>query len=82
MMTFFLARYGQKNDVLPFRERSIVTVSALVASGITDSALKYHIESAKKNGVTREEMAEVITQLSFYAGWPKAWAAFNMAKDV
>ena len=71
-----------KNDVLPLRERSIVTVSALVASGITDSSLKYHMESAKKNGVTREEMAEVITQLGFYAGWPKAWAAFNMAKDV
>ena len=71
-----------KNDVLPLRERSIVTVSALVASGIIDSSLKYHIESAKKNGVTRAEMAEVITQLGFYAGWPKAWAAFRMAKEV
>ena len=40
------------------------------------------MESAKKNGVTRKELAEVITQLGFYAGWPKAWAAFNMAKDV
>lgn len=71
-----------KNDVLSLHDRSIVTVSALVASGITDSSLKYHIESAKKNGVTREEMVEVITQLGFYSGWPKAWAAFNMAKDV
>ena len=71
-----------KNDVLPLRERSIVTVSALVASGIIDSSLKYHIESAKKNGVTKAEMAEVITQLGFYAGWPKAWAAFRMAKEV
>ena len=71
-----------KNDVLPLRERSIVTVSALVASGIIDSSLKYHIESAKKNGVTKAEMAEVITQLGFYAGWPKAWVAFRMAKEV
>ena len=71
-----------KNDVLPLRERSIVTVSALVASGVIDSSLKYHIESAKKNGVTKEEMVEVITQLGFYAGWPKAWAAFRMAKEV
>ena len=71
-----------KNDVLPLRERSIVTVSALVASGITDSSLQYHIASAKKNGVTRAEMAEVITQLGFYAGWPKAWAAFRIAKGV
>ena len=71
-----------KNDVLSLHDRSIVTVSALVASGMTDSSLKYHLQSAKKNGVTREEMAEVITQLGFYAGWPKAWAAFNLAKEV
>lgn len=71
-----------KNDVLALRERSIVTISALVASGMTDSSLKYHMESARKNGVTRAEMAEVITQLGFYAGWPKAWAAFHIAKDV
>ena len=71
-----------KNDVLPLRDRSIVTVSALIASGIIDSSLKYHIQSAKNNGVTKAEMAEIITQLGFYAGWPKAWAAFNMAKEV
>lgn len=71
-----------KNDVLPLRERSLITVAALLASGVLDSSLKYHIESAKKHGVTKSEMAEVITQLGFYAGWPKAWAAFRMAKDV
>ena len=71
-----------KNDVLSLHDRSIVTVSALVASGVIDSSLKYHIESAKRNGVTKAEMAEIITQLGFYAGWPKAWAAFNMAKEV
>ena len=71
-----------KNDVLSLHDRSIVTVSALVASGVLDSSLKFHIESAKKNGVTKDEMVEIITQLGFYAGWPKAWAAFNMAKEV
>lgn len=71
-----------KNDVLPLRERSIVTVSALIAQGITDSSLKYHIETAKKNGVTKDDMAEIITQLAFYSGWPKAWAAFGYAKEV
>ena len=71
-----------KNDVLSLHDRSIVTVSALVASGITDSSLKYHLQSAKNNGVTKAEMAEIITQLGFYGGWPKAWAAFNMAKEV
>ena len=71
-----------KNDILSLHDRSLVTVSALVASGMVDSSLKYHLQSAKKNGVTKEEMAEVITQLGFYAGWPKAWAAFNLAKEV
>lgn len=71
-----------KNDVLSLHDCSIVTVSALIAQGITDSSLKYHIESAKKNGVTKAEMAEIITQVGFYGGWPKAWAAFRYAKDV
>ena len=71
-----------KNDVLSLHDRSIVTVSALVASGVIDSSLKFHITSAKKNGVTKDEMVEIITQLGFYAGWPKAWAAFNIAKEV
>lgn len=71
-----------KNDVLPLKERSIVTVSPLIAQGITDSSLKYHMETAKKNGVTKDEMAEIITQLAFYSGWPKAWAAFGYAKEV
>ena len=71
-----------KNDVLSLHDRSIVTVSALVASGVIDSSLKFHIASAKKNGVTKDEMVEIITQLGFYAGWPKAWATFNMAKEV
>lgn len=71
-----------RNDKLSLRDRSIVTVCALISSGVIDSSLKYHLATAKKNGVTQEEMAEIITQLGFYAGWPKAWAAFNMAKEV
>ena len=71
-----------KNDVLSLHDRSIVTVSVLTASGMTDSSLKFHIQSAKNNGVTKEEMAEIITQLGFYGGWPKAWAAFGYAKEV
>ena len=63
-----------KNDVLSLHDRSIVTVSGLVGSGVIDSSLKYHIQSAKNNGVTKAEMAEIITQLGFYTGWPKAWA--------
>ena len=70
------------DDTLSLRDRSLITVVALVASGMTDSSLTYHIENAKKNGVTQEEMAAALTHVAFYAGWPKAWAAFRMAKDV
>lgn len=70
------------NDRLSLHDRSLVTVTALVAQGLTDSSLQYHMATAKKNGVTREEMVQAITQLGFYAGWPKAWAAFRYAKEV
>lgn len=71
-----------REDKLPLKLRSIVTVSALIGKGITDSSLKYHLASARRNGVTREEMAEILTHIAFYAGWPNAWAAFSMAKEV
>ncbi len=71
-----------REDKLSARDRSIVTVTALMASGILDSSLKFHLANAKKHGVTQEEIAEIITHAAFYAGWPKAWAAFNMAKEV
>ena len=71
-----------RNNLLSLRDRSIVTVVALMSQGLTDSSFKYHLESAKKNGVTRTEIAEILTHAAFYAGWPKAWAAFRMAKEV
>jgi 4-carboxymuconolactone decarboxylase len=77
--------FGQvwsREEQLSLRERSIVTVTALMASGVLDSSLRGHIERAKGNGVTAEEMAEVLTHAAFYAGWPKAWAAFRMATEV
>ena len=60
-----------RNDILSLHDRSIVTISALVGAGVIDSSLKYHIMTAKNNGVTKDEMVEIITQLGFYAGWPK-----------
>ncbi|MBQ7263401.1 MAG: carboxymuconolactone decarboxylase family protein, partial [Synergistaceae bacterium] len=71
-----------RNDILSLHDRSIVTICALVGGGVLDSSLKYHIQSAKKNGVTKAEMVEIITQLGFYVGWPKAWAVFPMAQEV
>lgn len=71
-----------RNDLLSLRDRSLVTITSLISQGITDNSLKYHLTTAKQNGITRTEIAEIITHIAFYAGWPKAWAAFNLAKEV
>ena len=70
------------NQDIEVKTRSIITVVALMASGITDSSLKYHLQNAKNHGVTQKEIAAVITHVAFYAGFPKAWAVFNLAKEV
>jgi 4-carboxymuconolactone decarboxylase len=71
-----------RNDLLSLRDRSLVTITSLISQGLTDSSLTYHLQTAKENGITRTEIAEIITHIAFYAGWPKAWAAFRLAKDV
>lgn len=71
-----------RTDKLGLRDRTLVTLTSLISQGITDSSLTYHLQTAKQNGITRTEIAEIITHISFYAGWPKAWAAFRLAKEV
>lgn len=70
------------NEDIDLKTRCIITVVVLMSSGVTDSSLKYYLENARNNGVTAKEIAAVITHVAFYAGWPKAWAIFNMAKEV
>ena len=70
------------NQDIDVKTRSIITVVALMASGITDSSLKFHLQNAKAHGVTQKEIAAIITHVAFYAGWPKGWAVFNLAKEV
>jgi len=77
--------FGQvwsREEELSARDRSLITVTALIASGIVDNSLKFHLQTAKANGISQEEIAEAISHLAFYAGWPKAWAAFNLAKEL
>lgn len=71
-----------RNKLLSLRDRSLVTITSLISQGITDSSLTYHLQTAKANGISRTEIAETITHIAFYAGWPKAWAAFRLAKEV
>ena len=71
-----------REDKLSLRDRSLITVAALLTKGIVDHSIQYHLENAKNHGVSKTEMVEVITQLAFYAGWPNAWAVFPMVKKV
>ncbi len=71
-----------REDKLSLRDRSLVTVVSLMAQGLTDSSLTYHLQEAKKNGITKTEIAEIVTHAAFYCGWPKAWAVFRLAKEV
>lgn len=63
------------------RDRSLVTVAALIAGGNTEQ-LKNHLALAKANGLTETELKEVIIHLAFYAGWPRAMSAITVAKSV
>lgn len=70
------------NQDIDVKTRSIITVVSLMSMGITDSSLKFHLQNAKTHGVTQKEIVAVITHVAFYAGWPKAWAVFNLDKEV
>ena len=69
-------------DAIDIKTRCIITVVSLMASGITDSSLGYHLQNAKNNGVTKAEIAAVITHATMYVGWPKGWAVFRQAKEI
>jgi 4-carboxymuconolactone decarboxylase len=66
---------------LAARDRSLITVAALVAGGDADQ-LRFHLGRAKENGVVETELIEVITHLAFYTGWPKAMIAITVLKQL
>ena len=69
-------------DAIDTKTKCIITVVSLMASGITDSSLTYHLQNARVHGVTKAEIAAIITHATMYVGWPKGWAVFRLAKDV
>lgn len=71
-----------RTDKLDLKTRSIVTIVSLMSMGILDSSLKFHLLNGKNNGITKDEITEIITHAAFYMGWPKAWAALRLAKEV
>lgn len=70
-----------KRPGLTPRDRSLVTVATLIANGSTEQ-LVGHLRIAQQNGLTQDELKEVIIHLAFYAGWPRAMSAINVAKKV
>lgn len=69
-----------REDKLSARDRSMITVASLLTQGVPQ--LEAHMKIAKQNGITKDEMVELITHLAFYTGWPKAWSAFGLAKEI
>lgn len=69
-----------REDELSPRDRSLITCASLLTQGAPQ--LEAHLNIAKENGVTKTEITELITHLAFYAGWPKAWTAFDLAKKI
>ena len=69
-------------EALDVKTKCIITVVSLMASGITGSSLSYHLQNAKNNGVTKAEIAAIITHATMYVGWPKGWAVFRQAKEI
>lgn len=63
------------------RDRSLITVAALIAGGNTEQ-LPFHLNKAKENGLSESELIEVITHLAFYSGWPKSMSAIMVTKEV
>ena len=90
----FAPKFAELNDDVLFGEavwndstfslhdHSLVTISILLGKGMVDSSFRSHLEMGKKHGITRKEIAALLTQAAFYAGWPNAWAGFRMAKEV
>ena len=70
-----------REDKLSLRDRSMITISALMAQGLFPQ-LKSHLIMGKKHGIKKEEVIEIVTQLAFYTGWPKAWSTFPMINEV
>ncbi len=89
----FAPKFAELNDDVLFgqvwsreeqfagRDRSLITITALISTGAFEQ-LSFHMQKGKANGITKDEISEVITQLAFYVGWPKAWSAFKVAQEV
>lgn len=70
-----------REDKMSLKDRSMITIAALMAQGLFPQ-LKSHFIMGKNHGITKQEAVEIVTQLAFYCGWPKAWSTFSLVEEV
>ena len=70
-----------REEQLSARDRSMITIAALFSAGLYPQ-LTSHLALGKAHGITKEEAVEIVTQLAFYCGWPKAWSTFPLIAEV
>ena len=70
-----------REEQLCAKNRSMITIAALFSAGQFPQ-LKAHLAIGKEHGITKEEAVEIVTQLAFYCGWPKAWSSFPLIEEV
>ena len=70
-----------REEQLSLRDRSMITIAALFSAGLYPQ-LKSHLMIGKEHGITKQEAVEIVTQLAFYCGWPKAWSTFPLIQEV
>lgn len=70
-----------REEQLSLRDRSMITIAALFSAGLYPQ-LKSHLMIGKEHGITKQEAVEIVTQLAFYCGWPKAWSTFPLIREV
>ena len=70
-----------REEQLSARDRSMITIAALFSAGLYPQ-LKSHLVLGKVHGITKQEAVDIVTQLAFYCGWPKAWSTFPMIDEV
>ncbi|MEY8265284.1 carboxymuconolactone decarboxylase family protein [Lachnospiraceae bacterium 64-25] len=76
-----LGEVWSREEQLSARDRSMITIAALFSAGLY-LRLKSHLVLGKEHGITKEEAVEIVTQLAFYCGWPKAWSTFELIREV
>lgn len=81
MTMCYLVKFGVERINLSLRDRSMITISALMAQSLFPQ-LKSHFILGREHGITKEEAVEIVTQLAFYSGWPKAWSALGLIEEV